>query len=83
MQGGQVQGRSQLFVNTDKACVSITGSERTCKGGGQSKIKISEEKVLYNGGEGEEGDLRVKETCSLLNTARLPSWKHRGEYFSE
>ena len=81
MQGGQVQGRSQLFVNTDKASVSITGSDRTCKGGVKAKLKFRKKKYYRNGGGGEEGDLRVKETCSLLNTARMPAWKHESHQF--
>ena len=59
MKGGQVQGRSQLFVNTDKASVFITGSDRTCKGrgggGGDKSNENFRRKSIIGAGGGGEG----------------------------
>ena len=50
-------------------------------GGVKAKLKFRKKKYYRNGGGDEECDIRVKERCSLLNTARMPAWKHESHQF--
>ena len=75
------QHSSEAGAREDQEVPQVGHHDSDGGGGVKAKLKFRKKKYYRNGRGGEEGDLRVKEKYSLLNTTRMPAWKHESHQF--